>query len=189
MRKIDIIGCVYGKLTVISEHSTARSGHHRYTCECTCGNSTNVLKTHLRQGNTTSCGCDRPKGKSHVQWDGVGDMSGNFWYNHVVRSASGEKGRRKALDLSITKEYVWNLFLLQNRRCALSGQVLIFPTGSKDRNYTCSLDRIDSSLGYIEGNVQWVHKDINMMKNKYNNEYFIQVCKNIAKFQEEGKLG
>ena len=29
---------------------------------------------------------------------------------------------------------------------------------------TASLDRIDSSKGYTEDNIQWVHKDVNQMK-------------------------
>lgn len=181
MKKINPIGDTYGKLTVISEHSKARSGHYRYTCQCECGNTTNVLLTHLRQGNTTSCGCDKKYvGETHHQWDGVGEISGGFWSTHIVRSAIGAKGR-KPIELSISKEYAWNLFLEQDRKCKLSNLELKFPAKHNDRTYTASLDRIDSSLGYIEGNVQWVHKDINMMKRIYNNEYFIEMCKLIAK--------
>jgi hypothetical protein len=45
---------------------------------------------------------------------------------------------------------------------------------------TASLDRIDSSKGYIEGNVQWIHKHINKMKNNFNESYFIEICKKIS---------
>jgi len=48
---------------------------------------------------------------------------------------------------------------------------------------TASVDRIDSNKGYIKGNVQFVHKDINLMKNVLNIEYFIEMCKKIAKHQ------
>lgn len=46
-----------------------------------------------------------------------------------------------------------------------------------------SLDRIDSNKGYVEGNVQWVHKDVNMMKQSYSNERFIGICCMIALHQ------
>jgi hypothetical protein len=46
--------------------------------------------------------------------------------------------------------------------------------------HTASLDRIDSSKGYCEDNVQWVHKDINRMKNTFDQDYFISLCKLIA---------
>ena len=75
---------------------------------------------------------------------------------------------------------MWDLFIKQNRKCALSGLELSFPKINGDQSYTASIDRIDSSLGYIEGNVQWVHKDINIMKNKYDQDYFIQMCKLIS---------
>lgn len=179
MKKIDPINQIYGKLTVISEHSKTRNGHYRYNCKCECGNTTNILLTHLRQDNTSSCGCDRLIGSNHKQWTGVGEISGDFWHNHISRSATGSKGRKK-IDLTITKEYVWDLFLKQNRKCKLSGIELKFPKTNSDKVWTASLDRIDSSLGYIEGNVQWVHKDINMMKRIYNNDYFINICKLIA---------
>ena len=182
MRKLENqIGAKYGKLTILSEHSKTRNGHYRYTCECECGNTTNVLLTHLRQENTKACSeCSLRIGVSHAQWNGVGELSGDFWSNHIVRSANGDKGTRKKLELSIDKEYAWNLFLLQNRKCALTGIELKFPTVNKDKDYTASLDRIDSSIGYTEENVQWVHKDINMMKRIYSQEYFIKMCKLVA---------
>jgi hypothetical protein len=43
-----------------------------------------------------------------------------------------------------------------------------------------SLDRIDSSIGYVEGNVAWVYKPINIMKQTLNSAEFIDLCKKIA---------
>jgi hypothetical protein len=61
--------------------------------------------------------------------------------------------------------------------CSLSGQPL---TIGMNRYNTASIDRIDSSKGYIEGNIQWVHKDINFMKRTYSQEYFVQMCKLVS---------
>lgn len=177
----------FGKLLVLSIHSKSRNGHIRYTCLCDCGKETNVLGTHLIQGNTKSCGCDKPVGKTHHQWKGVGEMSGDFWHMHIVRSANGDKGKRKPVELTLTMDEAWDLFLKQNRKCALSGIELSFPRVSKDKSYTASLDRIDSSKGYILDNVQWVHKDINLMKNKFDNQYFINMCKNINQWHSTEK--
>ena len=46
---------------------------------------------------------------------------------------------------------------------------------------TASLDRIDSNKGYVEGNVQWVHVDVNYMKLDYDQDYYINICRLIAK--------
>lgn len=176
----DIIGFKFGKLTVKEYHSTSRNGHKRYVCSCECGSTVNILATHLKQGNTKSCGCNRAVGKNHPQWGGFGDISGDFWGQHVVRSANGSKGKRKAIPLTLTIEEAWELFKKQDGKCSLSGLPLKFPSKSKDPNWSASLDRIDSSKGYELNNVQWVHKDINIMKNKFNNDYFINICKLIA---------
>lgn len=180
MKYINIQGEKFGKLTAIEVHSKSRNGHERWVCECECGNTAHVLKTHLRQGNTKSCGCLIERtGKDHPSWKGHGDISAKFWHHNIVRSANGEKGR-KEIPLEVTIENVWDLFLQQDRKCALSGIKLRFPRTSGNNEWTASLDRIDSSKGYTKNNIQWVHKDINVMKNKYNNEYFIQTCKRIA---------
>ena len=44
---------------------------------------------------------------------------------------------------------------------------------------TASLDRINSKKGYVEGNIQWVHKDINMMKHCLETSDFIKWCEKI----------
>jgi hypothetical protein len=42
------------------------------------------------------------------------------------------------------------------------------------------LDRIDSNLGYVVGNVQWVLKEINIMKHTMSHDYFINLCSIIS---------
>ena len=45
---------------------------------------------------------------------------------------------------------------------------------------TASLDRIDSTKGYVPGNIQWVHKDINRIKNKFSMDELLSYVKKIA---------
>ena len=90
------------------------------------------------------------------------------------------------MEFAITIEYGWELFLLQNRTCALSGEILSFARSMKkpySLKQTASLDRIDSNLGYIHGNVQWVHKELNVMKMDASQEDFIEWCRKIAHYQ------
>lgn len=46
--------------------------------------------------------------------------------------------------------------------------------------YTASLDRIDSTKGYTEYNIQWVHKLINIAKSTLTNNQFISMCMDIC---------
>ena len=50
---------------------------------------------------------------------------------------------------------------------------------------TASIDRIDSKSGYIEGNIQWVHKFINSMKLDHTQEEFIKLCKAVVNHNQE----
>lgn len=94
--------------------------------------------------------------------------------------------KKRNIDFFITIDFLWELFEKQNKKCALSGLELYFPKyGDKPTLQTASLDRIDSNKGYIEGNVQWVHKHVNYSKWELNQDYFIELCKLIVKYQEE----
>lgn len=66
----DLIGRKIGKLTVIS-FAYAKDAKSYWNCECDCGQKIIVKGTHLRTGNTTSCGCvkkiNRDKGLKQIQ--------------------------------------------------------------------------------------------------------------------------
>lgn len=57
----------------------------------------------------------------------------------------------------------------------MSGLLIHF--GNKTEKQTASLDRIDSTKGYIESNVQWLHKDINNIKQDYSVNELLAYCK------------
>ena len=61
----------------------------------------------------------------------------------------------------------------------MSGLEILFPETTKER-WTASLDRKDSRKGYIKGNVQWLHSDINLMKQGIEQEKFIDMCRLIS---------
>lgn len=78
----------------------------------------------------------------------------------------------------LSEEYIWQLYLSQDKKCALSDKNIGW--SKEGQIHTASIDRIDSFEGYIIGNVQLVHKDINFMKQQYSQEYFIEMCKLVA---------
>lgn len=170
----DLTGLQIGTLIVTSStRMTQQNGRWRrlWMCKCECGNTSEIEHGHLTQKLVKSCGCKRyQSGESNPLWSGHGEISGNRW------DAIKRKRRNKELPFEITIEFIWDLFQKQDRKCALSGVSLSF-----GKTFTASLDRIDSRIGYVSGNVQWVHKDVNRMKNVYSQEYFIETCRRIAK--------
>lgn len=91
------------------------------------------------------------------------------------------KSRFKECTISLEDlEKQWNF---QNGICPYSGIKLILNSHSnisKDKIYSASLDRIDSSKGYIIGNIQYVSQCINFMKNNMTHENTIKICKIIS---------
>lgn len=122
----------------------------------------------------------RTKGKHAANWHGYEEIGQTYW-GAIQRCA---KNRRINFDISI--EYAWDLFLQQNRKCVFTKIELIFSARSSRyyRDMTASLDRKDSKQGYVEGNVQWVHKVLNHMKWSLNNEDFIKWCQLVVNNQE-----
>ena len=55
--KHNLIGCVFGRLTVISESKQIIKNRPRWTCKCSCGNVIDVCGSELRKGNIKSCKC------------------------------------------------------------------------------------------------------------------------------------
>ena len=101
-------------------------------------------------------------------------MSGKHW-SGIKNSA----GKRKH-EFNITIEYAYNLFIQQDKKCALTGELM--KLDDKISKHTASLDRINSKIGYVEGNVQWVLREVNLMKNVLPEDKFISLCKKIAKY-------
>ena len=56
MKRIDLSGQKFGRLTVLSFFET-RNGRARWLCRCDCGNDKVVNATELKLGKTKSCGC------------------------------------------------------------------------------------------------------------------------------------
>lgn len=178
MKLKDLTGMKFHSLLVLYRAGSNRGGKTTWLCLCDCGNKKIFSGDHLTRTTkpVKSCGCQqRKRGNKNPLWNGCGEISGNWWYNHVLRERS--QAVRERVPVAVTIEFAWDLFLKQNRKCALSGQDIFIG----DRQYgTASIDRIDSSKGYEEGNIQWVHKDINFMKRTYSMEYFIEMCRMVS---------
>ena len=141
-----LIGQKFGRLEVIDFYDLAKGKKTIWLCKCECGEQKTIRNDCLVDGSTRSCGCiSNLTGKENKCWKGYGDISKSFW--NTIRN--GAIKRNLGFDISI--EYAWNLYLKQNKRCALTGEEINFGRTKVDVAKTASLDRIDPTLGYIEG--------------------------------------
>lgn len=56
-RKVEMIGSVFYRLTVIEELAPDKRGEIKWRCKCECGKEIISLGGNLRSGGTKSCGC------------------------------------------------------------------------------------------------------------------------------------
>ncbi len=91
--------------------------------------------------------------------------------------------RRNQHDFNLTLEYLESIWNLQEGICPYSKIKLILNTHSlryPDKRFTASLDRIDSTKGYIIGNVQFVSTSINYLKAEMSHKELIEFLKIIS---------
>lgn len=177
----DLTGQRFGKLLVVSYVGQMPCGGQKKTtwrCVCDCGGTTDCHAGNLKLGGAKSCGCSHKRHNSiSPNWIGHEGLSGSFYSQ--IRNGALSRG----LTFNVSMQFLWDMFLMQGEKCALSGVPISLskaPRRSKELVNTASLDRISSLDGYENSNVQWVHKDVNLMKNKFDQPYFVEMCKRIA---------
>ena len=170
----DLTNQRFGKLIALKlSNERDTFGKCRWDCKCDCGNIARINGASLVRGLTTSCGCYKLE---IAHKGGYKDLS-RSWWRRLVQSAM-----QRGFDFEITPEYIWKLFEEQNRQCILSGLPLtFFPDSNRKHLQTASVDRIDSNKGYIEGNIQILHKVVNQMKSFLSDYELISFCNLIAK--------
>lgn len=85
--------------------------------------------------------------------------------------SSLRSSRRNTHEFLIDAEYLAELWEKQNGRCAVSGVVLTHHNdGSGRKEFNASIDRIDSTQGYIPGNVQLVAYRVNVLKHSLSTD-------------------
>lgn len=119
----------YGMLTVLEtwtqKPSPNKSKEKYCRCKCDCGNEIETRARYIRKGHKKSCGCLKERsGNDHYLWQGHGEIGQTTWAS-IIKGCK-RKGRLIPFDLTI--EQGWNLFEQQNRKCALSGVEIKFPT-------------------------------------------------------------
>tara|TARA_R110000751_G_scaffold46368_1_gene104387 strand:+ start:4330 stop:5040 length:711 start_codon:yes stop_codon:yes gene_type:complete len=110
MKKINLVGHRYGRLTVVSEDPKRISNKICWRCLCDCENTAIVIGNDLRTGKTRSCGClDQETINSKKK-----DLSGKkFGRLTVIDQAKIDKKGRW-----------WNCLCLCSKKCIIKGLAL-----------------------------------------------------------------
>lgn len=192
-----LIGKKFNYLTIIEFDKKKK-----WKTMCQCGNISYYISLwHIKKGFVKTCGtvsCPFHKdvikikrlNKDSVQSLKIllkTSLSTNYDFTELSDSMLNKKllfiiksKKQRGLSVSISKNYLRQIYNQQKGLCNL----LKIPLN----DYSASVDRIDSEKGYIEGNIQWVHAIVNILKLNFDQEYFIQMCKKISSFNKNNNI-
>lgn len=163
------VGEKYKHWTVIGDAEIINKSI-KYKCKCDCGFEQYMTATALHNKNRwfrcKHCAILLTSQKRAIERGKVGDMT--LGKLNSIKS----KAERRHIEFNLTMEYLWNLYLKQNQKCAITGDFL-------ESIKKASLDRIDSSKGYVNGNVQWVTKQANISKHVMTMDELKEFCRKV----------
>lgn len=184
---LDLTGHQFERLTVVKyTGKTTYYGSKLWLCECSCSNKTRIeVKTsHLRSGNTKSCGCLRKEAKGgpiihgeckkgepptvlYSLWSSIKNRcfykKDKYYHRYVGRGISVYKPWR--YNFILFAEYVKKL-----DNCP--SENILKTRGKGKIKGKLTLDRIDNDKNYEPGNLRWIsHKAQN--NNRENNVYVV----------------
>lgn len=149
--------------------------------KCDCGATAKYRIDTVMCGNLRSCGClSKNKAYKTRLWAKYGD---DYPY-YVLLSRAEKRAIAHSIKFDLTIDDIKKQFENQKGLCFYTGQQLQLPA-----NFTCltpddiaSIDRIDSKIGYLPENIQFVSKKINFMKQQYSHDVFLDTCNKVVQY-------
>lgn len=140
---IDLTGQRFGRLVAIKrvpKPNHLKGNSTWWLCQCDCGNTKEFRAGSITNGETKSCGCINKK------------SIGESVFNDIVGSYR-RHAKKKGIPFELTNDY---FECLTKEKCFYCGEI---PSRTKKSKYNNGdyiyngIDRIDNSLGYVDGNV------------------------------------
>jgi hypothetical protein len=166
------VGSIWGYKKIISKAGYNKFQQPIYNWECVLCDKKGSPATGTAIARNPRSICCPPKLDEKSNYKGYKEIRGSKISS--IKSRASARG----LEYSVDSEYLWKIWEEQGGKCAYTGNVL-------KHNLNASLDRVDSTKGYVEGNLQWVDKKINRMKLNLPHEEFLEICNQIIVYSKK----
>jgi hypothetical protein len=158
-----------------------------WECQCDCGNITIVVGKLLRRGVTKSCGCLRLEATRASRRKAPGH-SGMMELWHAYKNGAASRG----IGFHLSQEKFKELTSASCHYCGSPPRVARWMRGKKmteegKRHSTYvfnGVDRVDSSVGYIEGNCVPCCKFCNYAKRALPVDVFLEWARQLVAYQD-----
>ena len=90
--------------------------------------------------------------------------------------------KKRKHEYDITLQDLLDIWVEQKGICVYSGIKLVHPNEGGNNLNTASLDRIDSSKGYVKGNLQFITIICNQAKNNLTHDQMLVFLKTVSDF-------
>lgn len=178
MRKIDIEGNQYGRLTAIKRVGTDKWGGSLWLCRCECGNEKTVSYGHLKSGASQSCGCLCTERTRQINTKHSMSRTRLYRVWHHINNRCNNP------NIDGFKDYGGRGI----KMCNEWKDFTCFMTWALNNGYTdtMSIDRIDVNGNYEPSNCRWVTMK-EQQNNKRNNHLITYkgITKTVSEWAEE----
>lgn len=184
-----VLGQQFSRWTVCSEDLIQHSGRKQIQVKCACGNYGIVRHDRLKSGKSLGCkSCQKMSKYPETR------ISRAYHYKGLRKAFLSRidwgithRSSYKIIKNLVTIEQLYQKLVEQDFKCALTRiELNVIDLNPIDSN--ASIDRIDSEGDYEFDNIQWVLKEVNIMKNSFSQEFFIDMCRKIANKHDNPEL-
>lgn len=176
----DFSGEKYGRWTIVAfshftEHTANRDS--MWLCRCECGNTKTIKRGSLTSGNSRSCGCLGSelvvlRNRKHI-FDNESVPFNNLY--RIYRNGAEKRG----YEFAINKEEFKTLTKTSCFFCGLPPSSVVRSKWGDEYVYN-GIDRLDNTLGYIDGNCAPCCKTCNRAKNDLPYDEFVAWIRRLA---------